>query len=463
MRRIACTLLLLLPACLDYEIAVTTVVQADGSIRRKLTIRARDQGKPADAWKRLKRPDGPYKAEGDDEKGFTATAEMKAGACPSGLRVLLGGLDIKDGEPPKDVPAAEGTVDVRATNLLIGTLYRYEERIALGTDPVKFRESLPRWLDMGLRVLIDALKLKFQDIDFAPVEARARAELLPAIERALVNLHHAITAMMLESGPLAPAAPPELLARSEFWPAIAREAAAFGIEMPKDEAAFEAMFEGEEAGNRMVNALRERLVDRLLAPLPEARRAEVREALLAEDALEEQLEEAGKKLYPGKDAEEKLQQEMLSSATSGLGAFVVYGIFDSFDLRFRVELPGKPLRTNGDLSRLPAVEWHLTKGDNLFLVPPVLYAYSFVPGKGVPGEGWDLGRLANIQDALAELTPEARAEVAVVLAGALAEGWKDEKDEGGLLGESHTDASHKALGLIREAIEAAKGDAPKEK
>lgn len=450
MRRALLALLLLLPACLEYEITVETVVQPDGSSRRTVSIKARDGEKPADAWRRMKRPGDPYAVEGDPEKGFVASARLPAGRHPSALRVLLGGFGDDAAEAREDLPVAEGTADVRAVNLIVGTLYRYEERIALGTDPARFREDLPRWLDIALRLLLEAMKTRFPDIDFAPVEARARTELLPAVERAIENLHHAASGMLLELGPLGAGASPELLARSEFWPAVVRELKAFGVDLPEDGDALQKML-NDDSAEQAFEGLPATLAERLVAPLPEERRAEVKDALL-EAGLDGLMKAGTEKLYPEEEAREKLERECAAFAASALGAYTVYGLFDSFDLRFRLELPGKLLRTNGDLARLPAVEWRLGKGGNLFLVPPVLYAYSFLPAKGAP-DAWDMAALGRIDDALANLTPDARAAVEVVVAGVLAGG---KRDETGLEGEAQ-----EACRLICEALDAAKARVPK--
>ena len=188
-----------------------------------------------------------------------------------------------------------------ARDLLVGKLYRYEERIALGTDPARFREEIPRWLDTGLRLVVEALRLRFPDTDFAPVEARARAELLPAVQAAIVNLHHAGTAMFLELGSLKADMSLAALARSEFWPAVTRELAAFGVRLPADEAGLRALEKDDGAGYRLLRDVQANLADRLLAPLPEAQRAPIREALIAEEGLERESELAREKVAPDAD------------------------------------------------------------------------------------------------------------------------------------------------------------------
>ncbi len=414
MRRLAVALLLLLPACLDYEIVVTTVVQPDGTTRRVLVIREKEEKK---TWKRLARPAAPYATAGDDENGFTATAELKPGQHPSGLRVLLGEVD-EDSPAAKGPPAAEGTVHVETTDLLVATVYRYEERIALGTDPARVRAELPKWLDLGLRFAIDTLRIQFPEIDFAPVEAKARAEVLPAAERAIVAMLLAGQAALAESRPMGPS---EKAIEEDLLRLVLRELEPLGVSVklpegpPWDDGEMEAL--SEKAGRQ--------LAERFLAPLAEAERTKVMDAILSEDGLEEAAGAVAEKLWPTEEAQEKLRDDLQAFAVNGLGAYFTYGLFDSFSLRFRVELPGRLVRTDGDLTSLPAVTWDLGKAD-LVLAPPVLFATSFVQREGAAGEGWDGAKIARIEEMLATLSPEQRAGLAELVTKALKIGWPED-------------------------------------
>lgn len=415
---------LLLPACLDYEIAVTTVVQPDGTTRRKLVIREKEEKQ---TWKRLARPAAPYVTEGEDAEGFTATAELKPGRHPSGLRVLLGDAE-------KNPPAAEGTVNVEVVDLLIATVYRYEERIALGTDPARFREELPKWTELGLRYTLETLRIAFPEIDFAPVEAKARAEFLAAAERAILGALLAGQAALAEARARSPLHDDRIAI--DLFRLLVGEMAPLGVSVklpdgpPWDDEELEAV--AEKAGRQVA--------ERLLAPLAEAERAKVIDAIFSGDALKEAADAAGDKLWPTEEAG-KLGNDLQAFASSALGAYVTYGLLDSFHMRFRVELPGRLLRTNGDLSRLPAVEWNEI---DLVLAPPVLFATSFVPREGAGGEGWDATTLEMIGKALAELTPEQRAALGEVVAKALKAGWPDDPP---LEGEE----SLEAYGVLRDA------------
>jgi hypothetical protein len=425
MRRLVVALLLLLPACLEYEIAVTTVVQADGSTRRTLVIREKEEKK---TWNRLARPEAPYATAGDDAEGFTATAELKPGAHPSGLRVLLGEAD-------KNPPAAEGTVGVEVTDLLIATVCRYEERIALGTDLRRFRDELPKWMDLGLRFAIETLRAGFPDIDFAPVEAKARAEFLPAAERAILTTLLVGQTALAESRPMGSV---EETLEVELGRLLLRELEPLGVSVklpegpPWDDDELEAL--SEKAGRQ--------IAERFLAPLAEAERTKVIDAIFSEDALKEAADAAGGKFWPTEEARNKLGHDLQAFASSALGAYLAYGIFDSFHMRFRAEMPGRLLRTNGDLSALPIVTWDLGKGD-LVLAPPLLFAKSFVPREGARGEGWDGGTIARIEEALAALSPEQRAALAEVVAKALKIGWPDDP--------ALEEESLEAYGVLRDA------------
>jgi hypothetical protein len=415
-------LLLLLGACLEYEITVVTSVDADGKARRTLTIRCKgsstmDGEADPETWTRFKPPGDPYAMEGDEAKGFVATALLRPGRHPSGLRVLLEDVEGEYGgaERVKDLPCAEGSVGVTATDLLFGKLVRYEEHVALGMDPARFRRELPQWLDTGLRLLVEALRIRFPEVDFGAVEERARKEMLREVERAIAGVYHGASLMIVNLRDLESSTQGEALER-ELWALAARELAPLGFVdgEPTDD--------GDEL-QRRAEAFLAKLLDRFLAPLPEAQRAEVKEAILDTDALDDVLEEAGQKLFPGEQAQEKLKRDLQAFAASAVGAYATYGLFDSFDVRVRVEMPGTVLRTNGDLSRLPAVEWRLTKDDFLFLVPPMLHAYGFVPAEGLPKGPWELPALLEIGKLLQGLEPEARRSLEEAVRKSITSGW----------------------------------------
>jgi len=409
MRKLLLALLVQLPACLEYEIVVTTIVQPGGIVRRTLAIREKAEKK---TWARLRSPAEPYRTEGDDEKGFEAKAELKAGRHPSGLAVLLGEAD-------KNPPVAEGTVSVEAKDLLVATVYRYEERIAIGADPARFRKELPKWLDLALGVALDTLRTAFPEIDFAPVEAKARAEFLPAAERAIVAAFLACQAAVAE-GRARGSVDADVIA-VELLRVVVHELEPLGVSIPVDllpvGPEWNADAAAEKAGRQMV--------EKLLSPLDEAQRARVIEAIFSGDALEQAAEEAGKRLCPTENAKERLGRDAQAFAASALGAYVAYGIFDSFDMSFRVELPGRLLRANGELSRLPGVAWRLEQGD-LVLAAPVLTASSFETREGVAGEGWDGETLSEIEKALAEVPPEQRPALEAVVEKAIRVGWPED-------------------------------------
>lgn len=433
MRLLLLALLLLLPACLEYEIVVTTVVRPDGTAARTLAIREKKEKR---TWERFEPPAAPYAVEGDHEKGFAAKADLKPGSHPAGLRVRLG--DAKEGAPAP--PSADGTVLVEATDLLVGTLFRYEERIETGADPGRFRAALPRWTELGLRYTIETLQIAFPEIDFREVEAKARAEFLPAFDRAIVAAHFSAQVLVTEAraqGRLGDAAEAKLLA------VVARELAPLDVAVtlpegpPWDDGELEAA--SEKAARQ--------LLGRLFAPLKAEDRAKVIDAILDEETLSEAGAQAMEKFFPDDQAREKLARDAQAFLCDALGAYLAYGIVDSFDLRFRVEMPGILLRANGDLSRMPTVGWRLEQGD-LILASPVLSATSFVPREGAPGEGWDGAMIDRIAEALADVPAEQMAALKELVGKALRVGWPD--DPAGLEGEEATAAYE----TIRDTVKA---------
>jgi hypothetical protein len=415
MRRILLLALLVLPACLDYEIVVVTVVRPDGTAARTLSIREKGEKK---TWKLLDTPAAPYATEGDDEKGFGSKAEWKPGTHPSGLRVRLG-----DAEKTPAPPTAEGTVTVEARNLLVGTRFRYEEQIANGADPERFREALPKWTELGLRYTLETLKIAFPDIDFTEVEKKARAELLPALDRAIKDAY--FSAQELFANVL-----------KDFAPLAVTVTLPEGL--PWDDDTLEAAM--EKAARQMA--------ERALAPLKAEERAKVIEALFSGDALAEAADETQKRLFPDDD---KLGDELQAFASDAFGAYLAYGFFDEVRMRFRVELPGVLLRANGELSGLPAVGWRVGKGD-LVLSPPVLSATSFLPSEGVPGAGWTEETLDRIAEALDAVPAERMPALEELVQKALRVGWPD--DAPGVEGEEAQaayDAIHDAVKALAKA------------
>jgi len=407
-------LLLLVPACLVYEIRVTTTMLPDGKTRRTLHIRCNEP----QTWERLQPPGEPYSLEGDEQNGFVATARLHPGEHASGLRVLLGDRDEYGGaEQAMRIPAAEGTVGIRMSDVLIGTLYAYEEHVAIGDDPERFRAGAGKWLDLALRGLLEALKLKFPDTDFGPVEKQARAGLLPDCERAILDAHRACIALVTrwkaQAGTL------DELGRA-FLEAIAVQAAALGVKVapppgpPFEDSAVEAMFLDGWT----------QLLGRLLEPLPEAQRAAMVQELSRDGAFDDVVDEAIGKLFPDEAASDRAGEELVAWLADGFGAYAARGIFDSFHMRFRVELPGRLLRTNGDLGAGPVVEWRFDES-HLVLVAPALFAYSFAPRDGAPGGIRDLGALREIESGLVAMPAEQRDALEAAVAAAIKSGWEE--------------------------------------
>jgi len=433
MRRILLLVLLVLPACLEYEIVVTTVVRPDGTAARTLAIREKSEKK---TWKLLEMPAAPYATEGDEETGFVSRAEWKPGTHPSGLRVRLGDTD-KTPAPP----SADGTVAVEARDLLIGTRFRYEERIANGADPERFRDALPKWTELALRYTLETLKTAFPDIDFAEAEKKARAEFLPTFDRAVLHAYSSARVLVAETHARGGRVDEATLMR--LASAVVKDLAPLGVDvtLPEgpawDEDAFEAA--SEKAARQMA--------ERMFSSLKPEERAKVIDAMFSGDALDDAAEEVRDKLFPDEAARAKLETDMLAFASDALGAYVAHGFFDEVGMRFKVELPGILLRANGELSALPAVGWRVGKED-LVLSAPVLSATSFLPREGVPGEGWNEETLDRIESALAEVPAEQMAPLRELVAKALRVGWPD--DAPGVEGEE----ARAAYDVVHDAVEA---------
>jgi len=439
-------LLLLLGGCLKYEISIETVVRADGTCARVLSFLEKDD---QETWRRLRPPGATYTVAGSDEEGITARAELKAGANPSGLRVLLENAKGEYGgaDAVKDFPFAEGTVFVDRSDLVIGTLYTYRETVETAADPVYFRKAVPHWLDVGFRLLMETLRVKEPGIDFAKVEANARKEILPRAEQALVTIHQALGVLLRDYREH------RYSMRAATWlehpqvRLLLLELKGLGVVrkkvLPQPKTLSEAMDDDQwELGTK--------LVDEFLAPLEDRRaRERIKEMLLdPDDHLGAAFEEAAAKIFPAGERE-KSEEAMQRFVIAGIGAYTLYGIFDSFHMRFRVKMPGRVLRTNGDLGRYPQVTWDL-HDEELFLVSPQLTVHSFVPAKGVERGAWSFAALAKVRDRLAEFDPREREMLDAVVFQARRTGWTA---DGKAIEREHGENVAEAYEAMKAAIE----------
>jgi hypothetical protein len=171
-------------------------------------------------------------------------------------------------------------------------------------------------------------------------------------------------------------------------------------------------------------AVDDTLLDAFLAPLEGGDlRDEIKAALRAPAALEEAFKAAAVEAFPEAD-KERNEKELREFAVSAVGAWVLYGLIDTFRIRCSVQLPGRLIRTNGDIAGEQRASWSLS-GEDLFVAPPRLAAYSFAAAEGTPDRAADLGALVEIRRGLAPLDAETRA----ALAKALAENRASVKDD----------------------------------
>jgi hypothetical protein len=186
------------------------------------------------------------------------------------------------------------------------------------------------------------------------------------------------------------------------------------------------------------------LVDEFLAPLPAKQRARVKRLLMSEDELEDEIEQAVEKLYPKEADRPRFEKDGERFAVASLGAYFIHGLFDDFDLRVRLKMPGRLLSTNGGLGTRPEVEWRLTQAD-LFVVAPQLTAHSFVPAEGFEKKDWHIAPLLKLREKLANVDKGGRRVL-----GELRElGWKADEDK---LKEAHGEEVSKAYAALREAL-----------
>jgi len=405
--RIALFFCVLLCGCLDYKIAVETKVTPDG-IQRTITIKEPGRKKP---WDRFEKPEAPYAVEGSDEKGYRGTAMFELGTHRSGLRRLM---SEREEDTPQPV-VAEGEVSVAAEDFFIGTLYRYDESIANGADPARFRKELPLWLDRGLRIVTETLRLRMPEIDFDPAEKHAREKVLPRVERAAIAIHLHATSLLRDDRVHRYGEDAHPWLATQQMQAILAELATVGFKRrgpPPDDA--DKYFKSDEW------ELGGALVDECLAQvkgLTQEQRTKLRDDLLKGD-LEDLFELAAKKLFPDK---KKLERELLGFVRSVTGGYME--IFDSCDLKFSVTLPGQILQTNGRIVGSTLV-WEFSE-DQLGLSPPHLSAISFLPAKGVEGRKWDLVQLAGVREVLIGLSAEERAAAKALVERANEAGWGD--------------------------------------
>ena len=398
-------------------------------------------------WQRFHPPGDPYALEGDEEQGYRAGATLPPGRHGSGLRVLLKepGKEYGGAAAAAGLPVAEGTVSVERTDLGIGTLYVYRETIALGTDPVRFRAEAAGYADLALRVLLEACRTKWPDLDWDPVEDHARRELLPRVVQAVLAVHQSLGGLLDHYRAHRYGDDPALWLSNPHVQVILAELRKLGVERKADAPAPKRVKDYFNDGDWELGT---KLLDEFIEPLPAERREEVKAGLLdLDDTFEDVWPQVEKKLgleRPAEELEEKLRQFIVA----GLGAYFVNGIFDTFRVKASVRMPGRVLGTNGGLGALPEVRWDLGQIP-LALAEPQFVAHSFVPKQGLGDRPWSLDALIEVRDRRSELTPAESRVLDAAVAKALADGWGDGPAE-----SSEGETVHEIYRLLRELCEA---------
>ncbi|MEM8885799.1 MAG: hypothetical protein AAGD14_17170 [Planctomycetota bacterium] len=421
-----CVLLILLGGCLDYEVTVDTTVKEDGSFVR--TVRVHEQSDKHRTWTRYAPPRAPYEMTGSDAEGHVATLRAPAGRYKSGLRVLAKDLDegpYRGAAGTLGKATYEGDVSVTVQDLLIGKLYRYEESLALGIDPVVFRRELDYALELGLDLLVAFLELAEPDTNFRTVQLQARRTLLPRWRSAFLSLHAELVRINHVLPAQSEAVVQQEMLRETTLRLIESELLRMGMRRkasvgrPSD---FEKLMQGDAW------EVDPRTWELLLAPL--AGKDDAWRARLLVKVNELVRRDGGTDKSSGFDLayaravpesrRPEVERRMHAFARSAIGAPVANNLFDSHDFRFRVQLPGQVLSAGqAELHRFPVLEWRV---GNLQLANPRFVAYSFVRSERMVGTIDDVGALLDYAAALAKAKPEERNLVEAFLVRAREDG-----------------------------------------
>jgi hypothetical protein len=430
---------LLLPGCLDYVVTVEVTLAADGTVRR--VIRIRERSNPPKTWELFRPPAKPYFLTGSEKEGFAARATFEPGRHPNGIAIQV---ERYEGEykGARELAAAEGDFHVEVSDLMIGTLYAYRETIALGTDDAYFCRELVRWLETSWRVGIRALEIAMPEADFAPVKKRARETILPRWGYSIRAIRQAATGLVRDYREQRYGQNLAAWLANPSAKLILAELENLGLRRTQAPPTRGTLQDFVDDGFWKLEG---GLLDELLEPLPVEKRARVKELLWTDDALDEEVEQAFKELFPEEADRTRFQEESLRLGVAGLGAYFLLGLFDEFDLRVRLTMPGRLLATNGGLDGQPTLEWRLTNTD-LVIAAPQLTAYSFVPVQGLEKKVWHVAPLLALREKLNDLDEGGRAALGEVMKI----GWTADKDD---LEEAHGKEVAEAYQALRDALD----------
>jgi len=431
-------LLLVLGGCLEYEVTVETVVAEDGSFTR--TIRIRERSDKHETWRRYAPPTAPYELSGDDASGCVATMKGKPGEHAGGIRIVAEDIegDYAGAKALENATILEGKVDVEVRDIAIGKLYRYSEWMDLGIDTVKFRKEFDFALEIGLDVLMKALEKLEPDVDFAPVRAHAKAELIPDLRTTLLVLHSEVVSVFRGVRAIEPDLPrsfrpsPELTAIRRIIAELVRIGA---LPPGTDVESIEKLIDEKPE-------IDDRLWNRLLAPLKDAKpewKAKLKKRLFNPDEGEGLPDDFWETTIP-EERRREIETRLREFVRAGLGAPFVNNLFDDHDVRVRVRLPGKILRADrADLQDWPVVEWRAGA-----MLNPYFEAWSFAPGEAMVGRIDDPQALVQFSAHFEDASDAERAAIAEFLADAKKHGVAKAK-------ENVTDA-HPALAKLAKAL-----------
>jgi hypothetical protein len=403
----------------DHRIEVETDVSADGAARRTLVFAIPNAEEPETTWSAFAKPDEPYRVEAASER-FRASGEFARGSHPSGLRPVV----RPEGEQAEP-EILEGTFAVDVRDLAIGRVYRYRETIEIGVDLEEARRALDRWLRLGLDLALEALRLRFPDADLSALESHARESLLPRFEAVAEASYLQFLEWWRTGVDLG------LLRREDrdhavrFWRLAESAWARLGVvySPPLESKDFLEGF--LEEGNYDFGEFVEREIAPRLGGIPEAQREEFLSLFTGEGlaGLAKSVEALFEERYPTEEEERKRLEIEGTRAAVAVFGFPITRIFDTLRVRFALRMPGRILRTNGEIGPAPGeVCWSLSN-EHFWLVAPELHALAFdveswaKVDAGGKERVWTVESLRRIEEGLKGVSDTGRATIRKILSG----------------------------------------------